>query len=69
MENNNVETDLWARKIGAADWQEDLITSTANPETLAAARKWALENGFEKLRESKLYLNEMPDFTKCLNVK
>ena len=67
MENTNIETVLWARKIGAADWQEDLITSTANPEHLAAARKWALANGFEKLRESKLNLEERPDFVSCIN--
>jgi hypothetical protein len=66
MENNNVETVLWARKIGAEDWQEEIIST--NPTVFEAARKWAVENGFDRFRISELDLNEMPDFSKTVKI-
>ena len=56
-----METILWAVKIGAADWEEEVITSTANKEHLEKAKAWALTNGFDRLRVSK-WNGEKPDF-------
>jgi len=61
------EITLWATIIGAPDWQEELITSTTDPEHLRKAKQWALDNGFDRLRE-KEFTGEMPDFTKTLNI-
>lgn len=55
------ETILWAVLVGAEDWQEQVVTSTADAQHLAAARQWAVANGFDRLREST-YNGERPDF-------
>ena len=46
----NVETILWAVKIGDEDWQEQIITTNAN--AIDKATKWAIENGFDRFRIS-----------------
>jgi len=64
-EQGETETILWAVRIGDEDWQEELITSTTDPAHLAAAIKWAKENGFDRLRIST-YSGEPPDFMKAV---
>ncbi len=61
------EKILWATRIGDADWKEELITN--NETVFDAAKKWAVENGFDRFRISELDLNEMPDFSKVLSNK
>jgi hypothetical protein len=51
---------LWATKIGAPDWQEQLITE--NPDKIDAASEWALANGFDRLRVAEIDLSQAPDF-------
>lgn len=58
------ETILWGVKIGAEDWEEQLIVSTTNVERLAKARQWAIANGFDRLRESSFTPGERPNFGK-----
>jgi len=60
------EIALWATKIGEPSWKEDLITSTTDPAKLAAARKWAESNGFDRLRETVLD-GSAPDFAATVN--
>jgi len=57
-----VETILFAVKKGEPDWNEVLITN--NPAKIEDAKKWALANGFDRLRVSKIDMNEKPDFEK-----
>ena len=52
---------LWATKIGAADWQEQVITETSDPAKLEAAAQWAKANGFDRLRVLNLD-GSKPDF-------
>jgi hypothetical protein len=52
---------LWATKIGEPDYNEQLITE--NPEHIENAKKWALANGFDRIRVSSID-NSKPDFTK-----
>jgi hypothetical protein len=52
---------LWATKIGEPDYNEQLITE--NPEHIENAKKWALANGFDRIRVSSID-NSNPDFTK-----
>jgi hypothetical protein len=60
------ETVLWAVKVGDANWQEQLITSTSDKAKVAKAREWAQANGFNRFRESH-FDGTAPDFTKTLN--
>ena len=57
-----VETILFGVKKGEPDWNEVLITN--NPDRIEDAKKWALANGFDRLRVSKIDINEKPDFRK-----
>jgi hypothetical protein len=52
---------LWATKIGEPDWNEQLITE--NSSQIENAKKWAVENGFDRIRVSTID-NSKPDFTK-----
>lgn len=61
-----METILWATRIGNADWQEELITSSTDIAHVAKARAWALANGFDRLREST-YCGERPNFIGAVN--
>lgn len=56
---------LFAVKIGNEDWQEELITE--DESRIEAASKWAVDNGFDRLRVAEIDLNEKPDFTKTIN--
>jgi DNA polymerase III sliding clamp (beta) subunit (PCNA family) len=57
-----VETILFAVRKGEPDWNEVLITN--NPDKIEDAKKWALANGFDRLRISKIDMMEKPDFKK-----
>jgi len=57
-----VETILFAVRKGEPDWNEVLITN--NPDKIEDAKKWALANGFDRLRVSKIDMMEKPDFKK-----
>lgn len=53
---------LWGVKKGDPDWEEVIITNKS--ENIEKAKKWAEENGFDRLRVSNIDMNEAPDFTK-----
>jgi DNA polymerase III sliding clamp (beta) subunit (PCNA family) len=57
-----VETVLFAVRKGEPDYNEVLITN--NPDKIEDAKKWALANGFDRLRISKIDMMEKPDFKK-----
>ncbi len=56
---------LFAVKIGNEDWQEQLITEQEH--LIEGASKWAIANGFDRLRVAEINLYEKPDFTKTIN--
>jgi len=58
----SVETILFGVRIGEPDWKEILITN--NPHKIEDAKKWALANGFDRLRVSKIDMMEKPNFEK-----
>jgi len=51
---------LWATKIGADSWQEELITSVvATPQGISKldqAMIWAIDQGFDRLRIVRMIL-------------
>ena len=51
---------LWATKIGEPNSNEQLITEDHNQ--IENARKWALENGFDRIRVSKVDMSTKPNF-------
>jgi hypothetical protein len=57
------EITLWGTRIGDADWQEQVITSTTDPAHLANARAWAEANGFTRLRERAITVADLAAFT------
>jgi len=57
---------LWGTRIGAEDWQEELITD--RQEDIETAKIWAENNGFDRLRISTVDLSVPPDFTKTINI-
>lgn len=57
---------LFAVKIGAEDWQEELITEVT--ARIPAAKKWALANGFDRLRVASIDDRVKPDFTKAIRI-
>jgi len=54
---------LFAVKVGDEDWQEQLITE--NEAAIEPASKWALVNGFDRLRVAEIG-DDVPDFSKVL---
>ncbi len=56
---------LFAVRIGDADWQEELITE--NESAIEQASKWALANGFDRLRIADIDLSIPPDFIGAIN--
>ena len=60
-----MEKVLWAVRVGAEDWQEELITPTSDEKKLEAAKAWASANGFDRLRVSG-FNGEKPDFVKAI---
>ena len=59
------ERTLWAVRKGDEDWQEEVITSTTDAVHFLKARKWAMDNGFDRLRESA-FDGSKPDFIKAI---
>lgn len=55
---------LFATRIGDADWKEQLITEVE--DRAEAAKQWAKDNGFNRLREVRMDAEEKPDFIKTL---
>ena len=63
----NAEFVLWGTKKGDPDYAETIITTVGtrdvkNMGKIDKAKKWATENGFDRLRVAKLNLDEKPDF-------
>ena len=56
------ETVLFAVRKGEPDYNEVLITN--NPDRIEDAKKWALANGFDRLRVSTIDMREKPNFRK-----
>jgi hypothetical protein len=50
---------LWATKVGQPDWDEQLITQ--HEDQIEAAEKWAIANGFDRLRVAVID-DTPPDF-------
>jgi len=51
-----LETQVWATKVGEPKWKEDLITSTTDQTKVAKATEWAKDNGFDRIRTSTMLL-------------
>ena len=56
---------LWGTKVGEPDYNEQLITENENQ--IEAAKKWAEQNGFDRLRIQNLDLTTPPDFKKTFS--
>jgi hypothetical protein len=58
---------LWGTKKDAESWEEELITTAAvsseGEAKIEKAKIWAKQNGFDRLRVSKLDPSAAPDFT------
>ena len=56
---------LFGTRVGAEDWQEELITEVE--DRFEAAKKWAVDNGFDanKFRVVKVDGN-VPNFAKTI---
>jgi len=57
---------LYATEKNAPDWQEQLITGVEG--RIPDAKKWALANGFDRLRVAEIDLTVKPDFAKAVNI-
>jgi hypothetical protein len=55
---------LFGTKVGDPDYMEQLITEVE--ERIPAAKRWALANGFDRLRVADIDLSTAPDFTKTI---
>ncbi len=62
--NKTSETILYAVRVGAEDWEEEIITT--NPDAIEAATDWAKRNGFDRFRLATYTLGEIPNFTATL---
>ena len=56
---------LYGVRIGNEDWQEEILTETA--DRIEAAKAWALQNGFDRLRVATIDLSKPPDFRNVFN--
>lgn len=60
------ETILYGTRVGAADWQEEIIyggpAGKATDESIERATDWATANGFDRLRVYQFDGVSMPDF-------
>ena len=57
---------LFAVRIGAEDWQEELITE--REEHIEDAKTWAINQGFDRFRVMDFKDGDKPDFKKILNI-
>lgn len=55
---------LFGLRIGAEDWQEELITEVE--ERFEAAKQWAIENGFDPKKFRVVTVDELPDFAETV---
>jgi hypothetical protein len=55
-----MERILMGTRKGDEDWQEQIITT--DETRFAAARRWALDNGFDRIRVADIDLDTPPDF-------
>ena len=55
---NDSEQVLYGTRIGDEDWQEQIICT--KPEHFMAARAWAKDNGFDRLRIATIDLRVNP---------
>ena len=55
---------LWATKKNEPEWKEQLITEQEG--NIEKASKWAIKNGFDRLRVSDIDLTTKPDFKEGL---
>lgn len=62
----NTETVLYGLRVGAEDWQEELITT--NPLKIEEATAWAKTQGFDRFRVAHIDLSQKPDFGKTVNL-
>lgn len=60
-------TVLYGCKIGQPDYMEEVITE--HEDRIEAARKWAENNGYDRLRVATIDLGTPPDFKKTINRK
>lgn len=51
---------LFAVRVGLQDWQEELITEDS--ARIEEASRWALANGFDRLRVAEVDLSSPVDF-------
>lgn len=59
-----IESVLFAVKVGEPSYMEEVICT--KPEHFENAKKWAKENGFDRLRIAHIDVNEKPDFRKTI---
>ena len=55
---------LFGVRKGNESWQEEVISE--HEDRFDAAKKWATENGFDRLRIADIDLTTPPDFTKSV---
>ncbi len=56
---------LYGIKRGNKDYEEEIITEYE--ERIEEAKKWALNNNYDRLRVAEVNLEEKPDFIKAIN--
>lgn len=66
---NAKEYILYGVKKGEPDYMEEVICVDPSGPYFAAATKWAIENGYDRFRESVVDLGVPPEFTSCLSVR
>jgi hypothetical protein len=59
------EKVMYGTKKGEPDWKEDIITT--DETRFDDAKKWAEENGFDRIRVATINLTKKPDFSKTVN--
>ncbi len=64
--NKTSETILYAVRVGAEDWEEEIITTNAS--AIEAAKSWAKANGFDRFRIATFEAGELPNFVASVNV-
>ena len=65
------ETILWGTKIGAADWEEEILYQCKGyvnkEEVMKRGQEWAAVNGYDRLRIAVLDMSVKPDFKGTIN--
>lgn len=58
---------LFAVKKGQPNYMEELITENENH--IENAKKWAIKNGFDRLRIAEIDMNKKPNFINTIKAK